>query len=44
MINNKDKLVNVWTSDDRDLALRTVFMHTLNSRLNNWWNDITFIV
>jgi hypothetical protein len=41
---SKDKLVIVWTSGDRDLALKMVFMYTLNSRLNSWWEDITFIV
>ena len=40
----KDKLVIVWTSDDRDLALKMVFMYTLNSKRNNWWEDITFII
>lgn len=44
MKEDTDKLVIVWTSDDRDLALKMVFMYTLNSRLNRWWDDITFIV
>ncbi len=44
MKEHKDKLVLVWTSDDRDLALKMVFMYTLNSKRNNWWDDITFII
>ncbi len=44
MDENKDKLVIIWTSDDRDVALKMVFMYTLNSRLHDWWDDITFIV
>lgn len=44
MIENKDKLVVVWTSGDRDLAIKMVFMYVLNSRLNNWWEDITLII
>lgn len=40
----KDKLVIVWTSDDRDVALKMVFMYALNSRLNKWWDDITVVV
>jgi len=44
MKEGKDKLVIVWTSDDRNIALKMVFMYTLNSRLNNWWDDITFII
>ena len=39
-----DKLVIVWTSDDRDTALKMVFMYTLNSRLKSWWDDITLII
>jgi hypothetical protein len=41
---DKDKLVIVWTSGDRDIALKMVFMYTLNSRLKGWWEDITFII
>lgn len=44
MKNNTDKLVIVWTSGDRDLALKMVFMYTLNARLKNWWEDITFVI
>src|SRR5665648_819076 len=44
MEEGKDKLVIVWTSDDRNVALKMVFMYTLNSRLKNWWEDITFII
>jgi len=44
MEENKNKLVVLWTSDNRDLALKMVFMYTLNSRLHDWWKDITFIV
>jgi hypothetical protein len=44
VIESKDKLVIVWTSDDRDLALKMVFMYTLNSKLKGWWDDITFVV
>lgn len=44
MKNNTDKLVIVQTSGDRDLALKMVFMYTLNARLKNWWEDITFVI
>jgi hypothetical protein len=42
--NPADKLVVLWTSGDRDVALNMVFMYTLNARLHNWWADVTFIV
>ncbi|MCL4384789.1 MAG: DsrE family protein [Actinobacteria bacterium] len=41
---NKDKLVIIWSSGDREVALKMVFMYTLNSKLYNWWDDITLIV
>lgn len=38
------KLVVLWTSGDRDVALKMVFMYTLNAKLNGWWSDICLIV
>ena len=38
------KLVVVWTSGDREVALRMVFMYTYNSQKNAWWDKIRFIV
>lgn len=40
----KDSLVVVWSSGDRDVADKMVFMYTLNSRLKNWWNEVTLII
>jgi hypothetical protein len=39
-----DRLVVLWTSGDREVALKMVFMYTLNAKLNKWWTDVTFIV
>ena len=39
-----EKLVVVWTSGDREVALKMVFMYTLNSKRFNWWQDITLVV
>lgn len=41
---NRDKLVVLWTSGDRDVALKMVFMYTLNAKLRGWWKEITLIV
>ncbi len=41
---NADKLVILWTSADKEVAENMVFMYTLNSRINGWWEDVTFIV
>jgi len=44
MIDDRKKLVVLWTSSNRDVALKMVFMYVLNSKLNNWWDDIKLVV
>jgi len=39
-----EKLVVLWTSGDRDVALKTVFMYVYNAKRFGWWEDITLIV
>ncbi len=39
-----DKLVVLWTSGDREVAINMVFMYTLNSKLRKWWEDVCLIV
>lgn len=39
-----DRLVVLWTSADRDVAMNMVFMYALNARRAGWWDDVTFIV
>lgn len=43
MSENKDKLVVLWTSGDKEVAFKMVFMYTLNAKLRGWWKDITLI-
>lgn len=43
-ISNKDKLVVVWTSGDKEVAMKMVFMYTLNAKKYEWWEDITLLV
>lgn len=43
-ISNKDKLVVVWTSGDKEVAMKMVFMYTLNAKKYKWWDDITLLV
>ncbi len=40
----EDKLVVLWTSGDRDVALKMTFMYTYNAKAQGWWNDITLVV
>jgi hypothetical protein len=39
-----EKLVILWTSGDREVALKMVFMYTYNAKINKWWDDITLVV
>ena len=43
-IGEKDKLVVVWTSGDKEVALKMVFMYTYNAKKYEWWKDITLLV
>ncbi|MBD3196749.1 MAG: DsrE family protein [Candidatus Lokiarchaeota archaeon] len=44
MSSKNNKLVVLWTSGDREVALNMVFMYTLNAKIHSWWEDIIFIV
>lgn len=39
-----NKLVVLWTSGDREVAINMVFMYTLNSKRRKWWEDVCLIV
>ncbi|MHC1761678.1 MAG: DsrE family protein [Negativicutes bacterium] len=39
-----DELYVLWTSGDREVALKMVFMYTMNSRLKAWWTHVTLII
>jgi hypothetical protein len=39
-----DSMVVVWTSGDREVARKMVFMYTKNSRLQNWWGRVRLVV
>jgi hypothetical protein len=39
-----DSLVVVWTSGDREVAKKMVFMYSKNSRLKGWWGRVRLVV
>ncbi len=43
-MSEKDNLVVVWTSGDREVALKMVFMYVYNAKKYGWWKDITLLV
>ena len=44
MGNENEELVVLWTSGDREVALKMTFMYTLNAKLKGWWNKVTLVV
>jgi len=41
---DSDKLLVVWTSGDRDVALKMVYMYTFNAKKRGWWGTIRFLI
>jgi hypothetical protein len=41
---NRTHLYVLWTNDNRITAEKMVFMYTINSRLRNWWDEVTLII
>ena len=44
MVEKENSLVVLWASGDPEVALKMVFMYTLNCKLQGWWNEVTLIV
>jgi hypothetical protein len=40
----KNKMVMVWTSGDKEVALKMAFMYTYNAKFKGWWEDVTLVV
>ena len=38
------KLMVLWTSGDREVALKMVFMYTFNAKKRGWWDQIRFVI
>lgn len=38
------KLAVVWTSSDKDVAIKMVFMYTYNAKIQGWWDDVQLII
>jgi hypothetical protein len=41
---DSNSLVVLWTSGDREVATKMVFMYTLNAKKREWWDSVTLIV
>lgn len=40
----QEKLLVIWTSRDREVALKMVFMYTRNAKLKDWWKEVKLVV
>ena len=40
----KDKLHIIWTSADREIALKMVFMYAYNAKKKGWWSEVALTV
>ena len=40
----QNRLVILWTSGDRDVALKMAFMYAQGAQKNTWWDQITVVV
>lgn len=41
---DSSRLFVLWTSGDKEVAVKMVFMYTYNAKKNGWWDTIRFIV
>ena len=39
-----DNLLLLWTSGDREVATRMVFMYAKNSKLKSWWTRVKLVI
>lgn len=40
----KDTLAVLWSSGDRDVALKVAFMYTINAKKKGWWKNVRLII
>lgn len=38
------KLLVIWSSADRDVALNNVFMYTQNAKKQGWWEEVRLLI
>lgn len=41
---NQNKLLVIWSSGDREVALSMVFMYVLSARKKGWWDEIMLLI
>lgn len=41
---NNDKIIILWTTDNKDTVFNMLTMYALNSKNRGWWNDVEVII
>ena len=44
MKKNNDKLVILWTTDNRETIFNMLSMYAINSKNRGWWNNVEVII
>jgi hypothetical protein len=44
MMSEPTKLLVIWSSADREVALHNVFMYTHNARKRDWWAQVRLLI
>lgn len=39
-----NRLLVIWSSSDREVALKMVFMYTRNAMIQGWWDNVRLII
>jgi len=39
-----DKLNILWTTDNKDTVINMLAMYAINSKINNWWQNVNVII
>ena len=42
--NDPSKLLVVWTSGDKEVALKMVYMYTFNAKKRGWFDEVRFLI
>jgi hypothetical protein len=40
----QERLLVLWASGDRTVAMNMVCMYTLNSKIKGWWEEVTLLI
>lgn len=42
-VDESDRLVVLWTTADREVFLKMIYMYALNSRKSDWWKEVIIV-